>query len=85
MKKKKHLLLKRPFSSSPSEINIKEKIKKIRNTSSKKKLRILSACLSANDIIPNDFNFKVKSSKNKYNITTNFSSQKLNDKIKSRP
>ena len=85
MKKKKHLLLKRPFSSTPSEINIKEKIKKIRNTSSKKKLRILSACLSANDIIPNDFNFRVKSSKNKYNYTSNFISQKLKDKIKSRP
>ena len=82
MKKKKHFILKRPFSSSPSEINLNgiSNFKK-----SKKNLRILSACLSANDMIPNNINIRVKSSKYKYNNTTNFSSSKFKSKIKSRP
>ena len=83
MKKKKHLLLRRPFSSSPSEIYLNNKAN--RNNKSKKNLRILSACLSANDIIPNDINLKVKSPKYKYNYTTNFSSSNFKSKIKSRP
>jgi len=85
MKKKKNLLLKRPFSSSPSEINIKTKTKNFRNNTSKKNLRILSACLSENDIIPNNINMRLKSSKYKYNFTTNFSSSKIRNKTKTRP
>ena len=86
MKKKKNLLLKRPFSSSPSEINIKTKTKNFRNNTSKKNLRILSACLSSNDIIPNNINnMRIKSSKYKYNFTTNFSSSKIRNKTKTRP
>ena len=85
MKKKKNLLLKRPFSSSPSEINIKTKTKNFRNNTSKKNLRILSACLSENDIIPNNINMRLKSSKYKYNFTANFSSSKIRNKTKTRP
>ena len=85
MKKKKNLLLKRPFSSSPSEINIKTKTKNFRNNTSKKNLRILSACLSDNNIIPNNINMRLKSSKYKYNFTTNFSSSKIRNRTKTRP
>ena len=86
MKKKRNLILKRPFSSSPSEINIKTKSKNFRNNASKKNLRILSACLSSNDIIPNNINnMRLKSSKFKYNFTTNFSSSKIRNKTKTRP
>ena len=85
MKKKKNLLLKRPFSSSPSEINIKTKTKNFRNNTSKNNLRILSACLSDNNIIPNNINMRLKSSKYKYNFTTNFSSSKIRNRTKTRP
>ena len=85
MKKERNLFLKRPFTSSLSEANLKEKSRKFGNKSSKNKLRILSACLSANDIIPNNLNYRVKSSKNKYNYTINFNSQKFKNKSKSRP
>ena len=86
MKKKRNLILKRPFSSSPSEINIKTQPKNFRNNTSKKNLRILSACLSSNDIIPNNINnMRLKSSKYKYNFTTNFSSSKIRNKTKTRP
>ena len=62
---------KRPFSSSPSQVNLKQ---------TKKKLRILSASLSANDIIPNNIktkkyfqnttNYKTQISKYKYRPQT---------------
>ena len=61
----------RPFSSSPSQVNLKQ---------TKKKLRILSASLSANDIIPNNIktkkyfqnttNYKTQISKYKYRPQT---------------
>ena len=82
---KNRRILKRPFSSSPSEINLKNKTRNFKNIASKKNLRILSACLSANDIIPNDTNFRVKSSRNKYNYTTNFSSSNFRSKNRTRP
>ena len=53
---------KRPFSSSPSQVNLKQ---------TKKKLRILTASLSANDIIPNN----IKTKKYFQNNTTNYKSQ----------
>ena len=68
---KKHINKKRPFSSSPSQENINQ---------TKKKLRILSASLSANDIIPNNIkttkyfqnntNYKSQISKYKYRPQT---------------
>ena len=42
MKKERNLFLKRPFSSSLSEANLKEKSRKFGNKSSKNKLRILN-------------------------------------------
>ena len=60
----KNSISKRPFSSSPSQVNLKK---------NKKNLRILSASLSANDIIPNS----IKSSKyyRNYTSNTNFKSK----------
>lgn len=54
----KNSISKRPFSSSPSQVNLKK---------NKKNLRILSASLSANDIIPNS----IKTSKYYRNYTNN--------------
>ena len=85
MKNKNLRILKRPFSSSPSEINLKNKTRNFKNIASKKNLRLLSACLSSNDIIPNNINFRVKSSRNKYNYTTNISSSKFKSKNRTRP
>ena len=53
---------KRPFSSSPSQVNIKQ---------TKKKLRILSSSLSAQEIIPNN----IKTTKYFQNNTTNYKNQ----------
>ena len=55
---KKNSFTKRPFSSSPSQANLK---------TTKKNLRILSASLSSNDIVPNSF----KTSKYYRNYTNN--------------
>ena len=85
MKTKPSLIIKRPFSSSHSELTLKNKTKSIKKNTSKKNLRILSACLSANDMIPNNINFRIKSPKYKYNYTTNFSSSKFKSKNQTRP
>ena len=85
MKNKSHHILKRPFSSSTLELNIKNKAKNLKINSSKNNLRILSACLSTNNLIPNNLNYGLKSAKNKYNYTTNFSSSKFKSKYKTRP
>lgn len=63
----------RPFSSSSSQINIKK-------NKSKKKLRILSACLSASELIPNN----IKSLKHS-NYYTNYYNNSLSKRISSRP
>ena len=78
-------ILKRPFSSSLSHENFNKKIQNFKTNFPKKNLRIFSACLSSNDIIPNSDNLRIKSSKSKYNYTTNFSSSKFRSKIKIRP
>ena len=85
MKTKPRLIIKRPFSSSHSELTLKNKTKSIKKNTSKKNLRILSACLSANDMISNNINFRIKSPKYKYNYTTNFSSSKFKSKNQTRP
>jgi hypothetical protein len=62
----------RPFSSSSSQVNIKK-------NKSKKKLRILSTCISASDLIPNN----IKSLKHN-NYYTNYNNS-LSKRISSRP
>ena len=62
----------RPFSSSSSQVNIKK-------NKSKKKLRILSACISSSELIPNN----IKSLKHTNYYTNNNSS--LSKRISSRP
>ena len=55
-------------------LSMGQKIQNFKTNFPKKNLRIFSACLSSNDIIPNSDNLRIKSSKSKYNYTTNFSS-----------
>ena len=85
MKNKNRLILKRPFSSTTLELNLKNKSKNLKINRSKKKLRIFSANPSFNDLIPNNVNYRIKSSKNKHNYTTNFNISKFKSKNKSRP
>ena len=85
MKNIYHHKLKRPFSSSALELNLKNTTNNFKINRSKKNLRILNTCLSSNDLIPNNINYRIQSSKNKYNYTTNFSSSKVKSKNKTRP